>query len=291
MNFHKINKETFKMNAYKKTHSALQQKKSILTIDDIKEIGGAKIQEKMKYIIENNKNLNEVEDILQNDNVKSINILMEIHGIGPIKANELVTKYNIHTIKDLKDNNNLLNDIQNKGLKYHSDILKKIKRTEMVEHEIFLKQHIHSDFTITGSYRRELDESGDIDILITGEENNLKIHIDKLIHEKYILKDGIFAYGEHKFMGMCKLKGCKLARRLDILFTPKHEYPFALLYFTGNYNFNINMRLHALSLGYSLNEQGLLDNKLKNKIQSTFESEMDIFEFLNYDYVSPKNRK
>jgi hypothetical protein len=52
MNFHKINKESFKMNAYKKTHSALQQKKSILTIDDIKEIGGAKIQEKMKYIMD-----------------------------------------------------------------------------------------------------------------------------------------------------------------------------------------------------------------------------------------------
>ena len=45
---------------------------------------------------------------------------------------------------------------------------------------------------------------------------------------------------------------------LDIIETTKEDYPFALLYFTGSGPFNVKMRKQALSLGYSLNEYGLV---------------------------------
>jgi DNA polymerase/3'-5' exonuclease PolX len=48
------------------------------------------------------------------------------------------------------------------------------------------------------------------------------------------------------------------------------------------------MRSHALSKGYSLNEQGI--TKKKQKISQQFTSEKDIFDFLDYPYVPPQER-
>jgi DNA polymerase/3'-5' exonuclease PolX len=72
------------------------------------------------------------------------------------------------------------------------------------------------------------------------------------------------------------------------MLTPIEEYPFALLYFTGSKQFNVKMRSFALSKGYSLNEQGITKNK--KKVSQQFESEKDIFAFLEYPYVVPHKR-
>ena len=37
-----------------------------------------------------------------------------------------------------------------------------------------------------------------------------------------------------------------------MIYTKKENYPFALLYFTGSGQFNVEMRNHAISLGYYL---------------------------------------
>ena len=46
-------------------------------------------------------------------------------------------------------------------------------------------------------------------------------------------------------------------RHLDIIETTPGEWPFAVLYFTGSGGFNIKMRRHALSMGYTMNEYSL----------------------------------
>ena len=56
-------------------------------------------------------------------------IFTEVYGIGPKKAEELVKKHNITTIAELRARQDeLLNDVQKKGLKYYEDILKRIPR-------------------------------------------------------------------------------------------------------------------------------------------------------------------
>jgi DNA polymerase/3'-5' exonuclease PolX len=149
------------------------------------------------------------------------------------------------------------------------------------------------EFSLVGSYRRNKEESGDIDLIVKTKAGfDMNDLVQVMIQEGYIQEDGIFALGKKKFMGMAKLPTgegmATISRRLDILFCPSSEYAFALLYFTGSKDFNVKMRERAKQLGYRLNEKGLMDEnseKVKN-----LKSEKDIFKFLKINYVEPDQR-
>ena len=77
------------------------------------------------------------------------------------------------------------------------------------------------------------------------------------------------------------------------MFTPKAEFPFAILYFTGSKVFNTLMRKRALDLGYTMNEHGLyhMKNKKKDKrVDVEFTDEQSIFTFLGIQYRHPTER-
>jgi DNA polymerase/3'-5' exonuclease PolX len=84
-------------------------------------------------------------------------------------------------------------------------------------------------------------------------------------------------------------------RRLDILLTPPEAYGYALLYFTGSQRFNILVRQHALTKGYSLNEHCLsLDSKWKGPKPAAIpvlKTEAEILAFLGIKWVSPTDRE
>jgi DNA polymerase beta len=283
----KADKQPFKVKAYATVLKNLPDE--ITSIEDVKGLGGAKSQDKFKYIIENNENLEEVNNILSNSSINIINELTKVHGIGPSKAKELYDKHGVKSIDDLTDD--MLNDVQKIGLKYYKDIEKKIPRKEMLKHEEFLNKIIKVNYQITGSFRRKKKESGDIDVLITGEKNNLQEIIDELIKKKYIPKDGIFANGSKKFMGVVKLPRHKTYRRLDMIYTTPEEYPFALLYFTGSQKLNIEMRDLAKQKNLRLNQYGLYrDEQLTDRVEHEFNDERDIFEYLEMDYLDPEDR-
>ena len=281
--------DKFKERAYKNAVDNLPEE--IRSFEDVKDVGGVKIQQKIKFMCEHRKNLDEVEEILNDDKYNVIENLQKVHGIGPSKANDLYEKYSIRSIDDLRNNKHLLNNVQSKGIDFYDDINKKIPYTEMVKHEAFLKKTLNNiELYITGSFRRKCKSSSDIDVLISGTTNTLSYVRDTLLKHKYIIEDGVFADGEVKMMAMCKLPKHKYRRRIDILYSLPEELPFALLYFTGNYMFNVNMRKHALQKGYTLNEQGIYDINTKNIVNTTFRTEKDIFQFLDYTYVEPENR-
>ena len=103
-----------------------------------------------------------------------------------------------------------------------------------------------------------------------------------------------------KFMGVIKLPEFTKFRHIDIIETSSECYPFGVLYFTGSGGFNARMRHHALSKGYSLNEYDFTDKLTKKPIKkeiiekklekTTFDTEQDIFKFLDMDYVEPSAR-
>ncbi len=192
----------------------------------------------------------------------------------------------------LEKNKDLLNDKQQIGLKYYDDLLEKIPYKECKKHDTFIKKYLKDvDFSMVGSFRRKKDLIGDIDILIKyNPDFNLKKFIDILISKKYIIE--VLAIGKNKFMGICKLADDLPARRIDILICNIDNYYFALLYFTGSYNFNIYMRNIAISKGYSLSEYGLKDIKTKQLINTNdiINSEEDIFNFLEIEYIVPEKR-
>lgn len=145
--------------------------------------------------------------------------------------------------------------------------------------------------SIVGSYRRKLETSGDIDLLIKIKDKNdnlgiLNSIVDELKKEKYILE--VLANKDKKFMGIVSING--IARRLDMLITIPEEFPYAELYFTGTKEHNIKIRNKARELGYTLNEHRLEKIKTDVKDIPLMKTEKDIFTFLNMEYLEPTKR-
>jgi len=97
-------------------------------------------------------------------------------------------------------------------------------------------------------------------------------------------------------MVIAKLTPESKARRVDFLYSPQEEYAFSILYFTGSKEFNTAMRQHALNHQLTLNEHGIHKiNKAKEKTEKitnpAFNSEKDIFDYLNMIYKEPNERK
>ena len=151
-----------------------------------------------------------------------------------------------------------------------------------------------SKYEIVGSYRREAKNSGDIDIIITNEQNNIAVFnlfLDKLIANKVIIE--VLTRGKTKSLTIGQMPN-SIPRRIDFLYADPKEYAFATLYFTGSKAFNTVMRQRALDLGYTLNEHGLskMDGGKKGEaVDVHFPTEQSIFEFLGMKYKEPKMRE
>ena len=210
-----------------------------------------------------------------------------IYGIGAKKASELKKNYNIRTVyalrKYVRKIPDIITDPQRAGLKYHERISKNIPKKEADKHAKFIKKHLPGA-TIAGSYRRNSKKIGDIDVLVTGD---LKKAVDKLMDKKYIVT--ALAVGDEKFSGIVKLPNATSYRRIDIVKTTKKEYPFALLYFTGDFVQNISMRQKAKKMKYSLSQHGLKNMKTGLMVTS-IKNEKDIFSFLKIPYKTPEER-
>lgn len=302
-------KQPFKARAYAKVISELKEHKgAVREIADIEGIPGIgeKIRAKIQEIISSGQ-LKAAQEIREERQFNVLDELIAVHGIGPIKARELVTKHKVKSIEDLRDkfekDPTILNDVQAIGLKHYEDIAERIPRTEMAEHEKLLLKAIREvspsfESMVVGSYRRKLETSGDIDMILklpgdmsakaSGEL--FKGVVEKLKEIGYIID--VLGKGAKKCMAVVRIGNGK-ARRLDLLLTPENEYSYSLLYFTGSGPFNVIMRQYALDKGYSMSEHGM-------KILADFEpepqpvpkllTEKDIFDFLKIPYIEPSKR-
>lgn len=292
-----VNKNFFKVRAYRKVIEQINGLEKVINMDDLKNIEGIgeKINKKLEEIFETGK-LKVAEIARTREEIKIYDELTKIHGIGIVKAEELIKKYNIKSIDDLLKRQDLLTEKQKIALYYYKDLSLKIPRNEMVKHERKIKKIIKQEseivlVNVVGSYRRGSVESGDIDVIIspkkhidTDDRNKLfKNIIKKLKDVGYLISD--FGSGNKKYLGICKLNDDANARRIDILMTSYEEYPYALLYFTGDYNINIALRKKANILGYKLSEYGL-----RNKNNLNLKTEKQIFKFLGFEYLKPKDR-
>jgi DNA polymerase beta len=291
--YERINKEPFKVKAYEKVIDSIElYDKNIETHEDIKLLKGVgkKIEDKIVEFLASG-NIAEVENVLRDPKYILGNKLKGIYGVGPAKITELITK--INDFEELKEHTELLNNKQKIGLKYYDDMNIRIPMAEGKRHYKIVKNMLDADieFEFVGSFRRKNKDMGDIDILIKNKDKGivLKDIIKRFVDEKYVIEK--LALGANKFMGLCSLSPELPARRIDILLADSSYYYFALLYFTGSYNFNIYMRKLALKKGLSLSEYGFKDGK-GNLIDTTdtIHSEEDLFAYLDIPYTEPHKR-
>ncbi len=279
----------------------------------IKGVGKGSI-DRINEIIKSGK-LKEVK--LKNPQKEYLNFIEELEniiGIGRKTAHELVKKYNIKSIDELKKAYRAgkihLNDQILLGLKYYGVYQQQIPREEVDKISDYVGTIIRSFskdvfHTICGSYRRKKPTSNDIDILIANpkvvtpeqfstQDSALITLITTLKEERFLLDDLTDKEYEIKYMGFCQLtdKDKKYPiRRIDIRYVPYESYYSALLYFTGSGDFNRKMRLLAKELNYKLSEYGLYKLKNGKEIRiKNLNSEEAIFEKLGLEFIVPEKR-
>ena len=297
--------EVFKSRAYKKAEETIRgTQEDIVEVKQLKGkpgIGDTILKKLQEYV--NTGTL----ALIEREKDKPEYLFSEIHGVGPKKAIELVEK-GVKTIAELRERQDeLLNDVQKKGLKYFEDVQLKIPRKEIDEYKAIFEEAFKkaaegtdANMEIVGSYRRGAKESGDIDVIITATDPEMFSRFTKMLTSTGIILETL-SCGKTKCLVITKLPdrqdatNRRFARRVDFMYTSPEEYPFAVLYFTGSKTFNTVMRGNALKMGFSLNEHGIYKKEKgkekEEKIDHVFKNEKDIFDFLKMDYREPTQRR
>src|SRR5437867_2529588 len=143
---------------------------------------------------------------------------------------------------------------------------------------------------IAGSYRRRKEIVHDVDLLVATKkpETITKFFVS------HPLVGSIIAQGPTK--SSVRLRS---GVQCDLRVVSTAEYPFALAYFTGNKEHNIEMRSRALKRGWTLNEYRLAplpaDPKAKEKIPPRkipkVRDETDLYRAVDLDFVPPELRE
>tara|TARA_X000001036_G_scaffold150423_1_gene142847 strand:- start:17387 stop:19483 length:2097 start_codon:yes stop_codon:yes gene_type:complete len=321
----------FKMKYYRQAIEILNDSMTLITVEDYIKVfreNGMQLKDEENFRAKNgtwkSTILQKIDTIIKTgevDNTSSdleseaVENLTKIPGIGPAKASELYHEEEITNISQLREaysiNKKIINDKQAIGLRHYEDLQKRIPRTEMDEWKDILEETFNETLVelketgklvLTGSYRREKQDSGDIDALITTDIHNKDLmnkFYNNLITKQIISPDNVLSKGPIKIMAVSSID--EIYRHLDIFYYTSDVYPFALLFTTGSKDLNTTMRSHALKMGYSLNERNLThgspsgspvtDQEYLTVIKKQKpETEKDIFDFLKFKYLSPKDR-
>jgi DNA polymerase/3'-5' exonuclease PolX len=244
------------------------------------------------------------------DEARIVTELTQITGIGEVKALSLIKDYGVTSVDDLisKYHKGIINVAKNQlthhmevGIRYYHDLRLRMqwKEADAIAKKLTdLISHFDPSLLVTvcGSYRRQKDTCGDIDVLITHRSitDDDKTPLPDIV--TYLEKEGLLighltSKGQTKYMGICRGTS-DIGRRIDIRFVSYDSMGAATLYFTGSGKFNKIMRYHANTRGYTLNEYGLyryINNVKGEKVSAP--TEQDIFRILRFVYLDPTQRE
>lgn len=309
-------RNVFKARAYQKVIQQLSAWTGppIRTMDDVASVPGIgdKIRAKIAEILATG-HLAAADAARREGDLPRKDLWLKIYGVGPVKAAEIsAVRPALQGYDDLRrhaaEHAGFLNDKQAIGLKYAEHADARIPRDEMHAHAALVvaaARAVSPEFVaeVVGSYRRGAPDSGDVDVLLTlpdavpaaERRRRFAALCDRLAADGYVTD--VLGKGDKKFMGYARLPTAAPdapPRRLDLLLTPREEYPYAVLYFTGSDRFNVAMRQRALDLGYTLNEHGMKpvrpDAADAPPAPPRMEDERDIFRFLGMEYREPSER-
>ena len=167
--------EPFRAKAYREASDVIVKiEKDITDVEQLNGVGkiGPTIYSKLSEYVKTG-----TLQVLEKERNNPINILTKVYGIGPKKAKEFVSQ-GLTTLNDLRANPDGLTTAMKLGLLYFDDIESRIPRQEIETYEDILSQHFapinqNDKFEIVGSYRRGKPDSGDIDIIITGDTDKV----------------------------------------------------------------------------------------------------------------------
>src|ERR1700722_11310905 len=268
-------------------------------LTEVKGIGEA-IGKKVKELVETGK-LNYYTELKASISA-GLAEMLEISGLGPRKVKTLHDKLGIETIAQLEAacKSGKVVELDGFGEKTAKNILEGIewRRTYASKHllsdalraaepllESLRKHPAVIRCSAGGSMRRSKEIIGDIDLLASSKKPAEVIEF--FCSQPGIIK--VTAKGETKASVI--LEG---GLQADLRVVSDKEFPYALMYFTGNKDHNIVMRQRAIARGLRLNEYGLFKSKEETRDPALLvpcKSEEEVFEKLDLPYIEPELRE
>ena len=233
--------------------------------------------------------------------------LFSISGLGAKKIKALYDKLHISSIEELREacETGRVAELPGFGETTQIKICKAIE--ERAKHSGYFQfgqiaqeaETLKSDLAghpdalqvdVAGSYRRRKEVVHDVDLVVATKKPDA-ITKSFVVHP---LVESIIAQGPTK--SSVRLRS---GVQCDLRVVSAAEYPFALAYFTGNKEHNIELRSRALQRGWTLNEYRLapLPPNPKTKKKRPAEKipkvrdEADLYRAVDLDFIAPELRE
>jgi len=228
--------------------------------------------------------------------------MLEIPGLGPKKIQALNKNLGVDSVEKLEAacKAGKVAKLDGFGEKTQTNILEGIARKRTYASKHLLSDALklaeplldnlreHPDVircSAAGSLRRFREIIGDIDLLASSKRPADVIEF--FVKQPGVIK--VTAKGETKASVI--LEG---GIQSDLRVVSDKEFPYALMYFTGNKEHNIVMRQRAIQRGLRLNEYGLFKSKEETrdpKLLLPCRSEEEIFAKLDLPFIEPELRE
>ncbi len=233
--------------------------------------------------------------------------MLKIEGLGPKRIKLLYDELHIDSIESLEQaaRADKLAKIKGLGEKSQEKILAGIgairqrsgktlyANAERLAGEIMeylQKQRGVKQLAPAGSLRRRKEVVGDIDLLAVVELKN-RTGVMKAFAENPAVE---------RVLGQGETKSSVLLHegiQCDLRLVEEDEFPFALQYFTGSKEHNVELRSRARKLGWSMNEYGFTavetasGSKHDRKSAPRCKDEPAIYKALGLSYIEPELRE
>ncbi|MEA3188006.1 MAG: polymerase, partial [Chthoniobacter sp.] len=230
--------------------------------------------------------------------------LFDLQGVGAKKIKTLHEKLGIASIADLQTacSDGRIAKLAGFGAKTAANISAAIAARDKHAGEFRLgdvaaeAEQIAADFrahpevtrvSVAGSFRRRKETVHDLDFIVSTKAPAAVTEFF-LQHESI---ESVLAQGPTK--SSVRLH---MGAQADLRVVTDEQFPFALSYFTGSKEHNIEMRSRALKRGWTLNEyrlEPLAKPKAKIRIQKLppVRDERDLYRALELDYIEPELRE
>ncbi len=246
-------------------------------------------------------------DDLRSSLPKGLLEMLKIEGLGPKRIKQLYDDLKIDSIESLRKaaEENRLAVLKGLGEKMQEKILGGIAALQERSGKLLyssaaplaeeMVRHLRSqrgvrDVEVAGSLRRRKEVVGDIDILAVVESKNRAAVMGAFVGHPSVSR--ILAQGDTKSSVLLR-EGIQC----DLRLVEAEEFPFALQYFTGSKEHNVELRSRARKMGWSLNEYGFSSVEEGKKSKESphrppkCADEKALYRALGLAYIEPELRE
>jgi len=234
---------------------------------------------------------------LKNDVPAELSQLMKVSELGPKRVRAIHAELGITTIDELEKvaRDGKLQELEGFGKKTEEKILQAIERQQARGERERIKLMNAEEYTeplmdylkkikgvkkveVAGSYRRRKETVGDIDILVTCQQ-------DADVIENFVKYEDV-----ERVISKGKTRSSVVLRndfQVDLRVVPEVSYGAALLYFTGSKAHNVAVRKLGIEQQLKINEYGVFQND--DRIAGRTEKE--VYAQVNLPYIEPELRE